>query len=45
MIVLLIPEAIVQKEHSVIMVTYCNNYEENFVPSYLFSNTSIILII
>ncbi len=41
MIVLLIPEAIVQKEHSVIMVTYCNNYEENFVPSYLFSNTSI----
>lgn len=43
--VLLVPEAIVQKEHSVIMVTYCNNYEENFVPSYLFSNASKYLTI
>jgi hypothetical protein len=38
--VLMIPEEILQKEHSVMIVTYSNNIEENFQPLYLYANKS-----
>ena len=38
--VLMIHEEILQKEHSVMIVTYSNNIEENFQPLYLYANKS-----